>query len=150
TGRRILRRARLLSGVLGLAAAAGAVVLATVPPAAAAPVAADLPAASYQTITGAGSTWAPNAINTWVSGVAQTGLAVNYRGVGSTSGRNDFKQGTVNFAASEIPYGVHDGNNFDPAPPRGYAYMPDVAGGTTFMYNLKIGPNRVTNLRLSG
>ncbi len=28
--------------------------------------------------------------------------------------------------------------------------MPDVAGGTMFMYNLKIGTKRVTNLRLSG
>jgi phosphate transport system substrate-binding protein len=35
-------------------------------------------------------------------------------------------------------------------PPRGYAYMPIVAGGTAFMYNLKIGGKRVSNLRLSG
>src|SRR5262249_25904382 len=28
--------------------------------------------------------------------------------------------------------------------------MPDTAGGTVFMYNLKIGAARVTNLRLSG
>ena len=28
--------------------------------------------------------------------------------------------------------------------------MPIVAGGTSFMYNLKIGGKRVTNLRLSG
>jgi phosphate ABC transporter phosphate-binding protein len=107
-------------------------------------------AATFQTISGAGSTWAQNAINTWVSDEAAAGLQVNYAGVGSTVGRNDFKQGVVNFAASELPYGVRNGNNFDPPPARGYAYMPDVAGGLAFMYNLTIGGQRVTNLRLSG
>jgi ABC-type phosphate transport system substrate-binding protein len=101
-------------------------------------------------VAGAGSTWAQNAINTWVSDVAQDGLQVNYSGVGSTSGRTDFRNGIVNFAASEIPYGLQDGNNFDPSPTRGYAYVPDVAGGLAFMYNLVIGGQRVTNLRLSG
>ncbi len=35
-------------------------------------------------------------------------------------------------------------------PSRGFAYMPIVAGGTSFMYNLKAGGKRITNLRLSG
>ena len=38
----------------------------------------------------------------------------------------------------------------DPNPPRAFGYMPIVAGGTSFMYNLRIGGKRVTNLRLSG
>ena len=38
----------------------------------------------------------------------------------------------------------------DPNPPRAFGYMPIVAGGTSFMYNLHIGGKRVTNLRLSG
>ena len=101
-------------------------------------------------ISGAGSTWSQTAINAWVRNVVQYGMTINYQGVGSTTGRNDFKQGQVDLAASDIPYGVQDGNNFDPPPSRGYAYMPDTAGGTTFMYNLKIGTQRVTNLRLSG
>src|SRR5215472_18321672 len=107
-------------------------------------------AASYVPISGAGSTWSYNAINDWITNVAQFGMKVNYQPVGSTSGRQEFSNGTTDWGASEIPYGVHDGNNFDPPPPRGYAYMPDTAGGTTFMYNLKIGATRVTNLRLSG
>jgi ABC-type phosphate transport system substrate-binding protein len=107
-------------------------------------------AATYATISGAGSTWAQNAINTWISDDAAVGLTVNYAGVGSTSGRNDFKQGTVNFAAAEIPYGVQEGNTINPPPARGYAYMPDVAGGIALMYNLSIAGQRVTNLRLSG
>lgn len=107
-------------------------------------------AATYVPITGAGSTWSANAIDAWVTNVAQYGMDVSYAAVGSTSGRQEFGDGTVDFGASEIPYGVKDGDNLDPPPQRGYAYMPDTAGGTTFMYNLKIGNTRVTNLRLSG
>ena len=107
-------------------------------------------AASYVPINGAGSTWSYNAINDWITNVAQYGMRVNYQPVGSTSGRQEFAEGTTDWGASEIPYGVQDGTNFDPAPSRGFVYMPDVAGGTTFMYNLKIGNTRVTNLRLSG
>jgi len=107
-------------------------------------------AASYVPITGAGSTWSYNAIHDWITNVAQYGMTVNYNDVGSSTGRSEFKQGTVDWGASEIPYGVQDGTNYDPPPQRGYAYMPDTAGGTTFMYNLMIGTQRVTNLRLSG
>ena len=107
-------------------------------------------AASYVPISGAGSTWSYNAINAWNTNIAQYGIRISYAAVGSTSGRQDFAQGTTDWGASEIPYGVRDGNNFDQPPKRGYAYMPDTAGGTTFMYNLKIGATRVTNLRLSG
>jgi len=108
-------------------------------------------AGSYVPINGAGSTWSYNAIFAWTTNVAQYGMVVNYAKVGSTSGRQEFKDGVVDFGASEIPYGVRDGNNYDPPPTnRGYAYMPDTAGGTTFMYNLTIGTHRVTNLRLSG
>ena len=77
-------------------------------------------------------------------------MTVNYVGSGSTTGRNQFKDGIVDWAASDIPYGVQDGTNFDPPPTRGFAYMPDTAGGTTFLYNLTIGGRRVPNLRLSG
>jgi phosphate ABC transporter phosphate-binding protein len=117
-------------------------------------VAAPASAASYVPISGAGSTWSYNAINTWLHGVQQYAMRVNYTPNGSTNGRQGFKEGTVDFAASDIPYGIKDGTRDDPppAPPaqRGFAYMPVTAGGTTFMYNLKIGTSRVTNLRLSG
>jgi ABC-type phosphate transport system substrate-binding protein len=106
-------------------------------------------AQSYVTISGAGSTWPQNAIDAWVADVAQDGLPVNYAGVGSTTGMAQFAQGTVNFAASEIPYGVHGGVDI-PTPARGYAYIPDVAGGLAFVYSLTIDHQPVTNLRLSG
>src|SRR5580692_3848388 len=84
-------------------------------------------AASYVPISGAGSTWSYNAIHQWTTDVAQYGMTVNYADVGSTTGRSEFAQGTVDWGASEIPYGVQDGTNYDPPPSRGYAYMPDTA-----------------------
>jgi phosphate ABC transporter phosphate-binding protein len=108
-------------------------------------------AAGYVPISGAGSTWSYNALHAWQGNVAQYGMVVNYSPVGSTTGRSNFKQGTADWAASDIPYGVKDGTSDDPPPTsRGFAYMPVTAGGTVFMYNLKIGTSRVTNLRLSG
>jgi phosphate ABC transporter phosphate-binding protein len=101
-------------------------------------------------ITGAGSTWAYNAIHRWDADMAQFGVTVNYQPNGSSSGRTFFADGQADFAASEIPYGVVDGANTDSPPSRGFAYMPDVAGGLGFMYNLRINGQRVTNLRLSG
>jgi phosphate ABC transporter phosphate-binding protein len=141
--RRQLRTVRIRRLAAGTAVAAAAICtsMLTVMPAS---------AAGYVPITGAGSTWSANAIDSWVTNVAQYGMDVSYAAVGSTSGRQEFGDGTVDFGASEIPYGVKDGDNLDPPPQRGYAYMPDTAGGTTFMYNLKIGTTRVTNLRLSG
>jgi phosphate transport system substrate-binding protein len=109
-------------------------------------------AASYFPITGSGSTWSQNALDQWRSNVARNyAMTVNYSGVGSTSGRRDFIQGTVDFAISEIPFQAHPEDGSAPeTPTTGYAYMPIVAGGTSFMYNLKISGQRVTNLRLSG
>ena len=107
-------------------------------------------AATYFPVSGAGSTWSQNAIDQWRRDVNANGIQVNYAGTGSSDGRNQFRNGTVDFAISEIPYGISQGGNPDPLPSRGFAYMPIVAGGTSFMYNLTIGANRVTNLRLSG
>lgn len=104
----------------------------------------------YVPISGAGSTWSQNALDQWRRNVTQYGMQVNYQGTGSSDGRNQFKNSTVDFAVSEIPYGLTDGGVKDLPPSRRYAYMPIVAGGTSFMYNLTIGGKRVTNLRLSG
>jgi len=104
----------------------------------------------YVPISGAGSTWSQNALDQWRRNVNQYGLQVNYQGTGSSDGRNQYRNGTVDFAVSEIPYGLTDGGVKDVPPTRKYAYMPIVAGGTSFMYNLTIGGKRVTNLRLSG
>jgi phosphate ABC transporter phosphate-binding protein len=107
-------------------------------------------AAEYVPINGAGSSWSANAIDQWRRNVVQYGLRVNYASTGSSDGRNQFKAGTVDFASSEIPYGLKDGGVVDSLPSRGFAYMPLVAGGTAIMYNLKIGGKRFTNLKMSG
>ncbi|GIH20384.1 phosphate ABC transporter substrate-binding protein PstS [Rugosimonospora africana] len=107
---------------------------------------------TYVPIDGAGSSWAANAVNQWTTDVKQYGMRVTYAGNGSSDGRQRFLAQTVHFAASDIPFQQHptDGSSPENPTPNTYAYMPIVAGGTAFMYNLKIGGRRVTNLRLSG
>ncbi len=120
------------------------------------PIAAS-PASASTSIDGAGSTWSQIAIDQWRADVARQGLSVNYQGVGSTSGRVFYYQDQVDFAVSEIPFtsAYHDAtgtastNEVALAAHRPYAYLPIVAGGTSFMYHLDINGQRVRNLRLS-
>lgn len=109
-------------------------------------------AVTYEVITGSGSTWSQNALDQWRRNVASNyGMTVNYSGVGSSAGRSDYINGKIDFAVSEIPFQSQPEDGSAPeVPPRGFAYMPIVAGGTAFMYHLNIGGKRVTNLRLSG
>jgi phosphate ABC transporter phosphate-binding protein len=134
----------LTSGASGLLAAVTLLLAVTTTSAA---------ADSYVPVTGAGSTWSQVAIDAWRVNVAKIGLTVNYSGTGSTDGRQEFISHQADFAASEIPFQTAN----DPAhgisaehPDRAYAYMPDVAGGTSFMYHLDVAGHRITNLRLSG
>ncbi|GAA1355835.1 phosphate ABC transporter substrate-binding protein PstS [Streptomyces beijiangensis] len=107
---------------------------------------------SYTKINGSGSTWSSNALDQWRRNVSSNiGLTINFTASGSSVGRQEFKEGVSDFGVSEIPYGLTEGGTADPPPSkRSYAYMPIVAGGTSFMYNLRIGGKMVTNLRLSG
>jgi phosphate transport system substrate-binding protein len=109
-------------------------------------------APSYQRISGEGSSWSANAIDAMRVNVQQFGITVDYNATGSTAGRKNFLNGTVDFAASDIPFQFEpeDGSAPENPAPGSYAYMPVTAGGTAFMYNLKINGARVTNLRLSG
>jgi phosphate ABC transporter phosphate-binding protein len=105
----------------------------------------------YQSVQGAGSTWSANALDQWTRNFFDNYQGrVTYTASGSTAGRNLFSQGTVDFGVSEIPYALAGSDAPDPIPKRLFAYIPIVAGGTSFMYNLAIGGQRVTNLRLSG
>ena len=131
-----------------LAAAIGCVALSLVPgvgPAAQA----DGP---YQLIEGTGSTWSQNAVNQWIADVAGNGIPVAYGGGGSSKGRQDFGNRTVDFAITEIPFQGRDPRTgqSDSANGRAFAYMPVVAGGTSFMYHLEIGGQLYRGLRLSG
>jgi phosphate transport system substrate-binding protein len=116
------------------------------------------PALAADQINGAGSTWSQIAVDQWRSDVARQGLSVNYQGLGSSTGRQFYIQAQTDFAVSEIPFQPasfdRDGNKlYDEvanASKRPYAYLPIVAGGTSFMYHLDVNGKRVTDLHLSG
>ncbi|MEU1405476.1 phosphate ABC transporter substrate-binding protein PstS [Streptomyces sp. NPDC005728] len=132
---RALRRLGILAALIGI--------LTTATPAS---------ADSYTPISGAGSTWAENAVDEWRRAVNQYGMRISYAGTGSSDGRRQFLSGTVDFAVSDIPFQTHptDGSAAERPAQGSYAYMPIVAGGTVFMYHLTVNGKRVTNLRLSG
>jgi phosphate transport system substrate-binding protein len=114
-------------------------------------------ATSYTTVFGAGSTWSAIAIAAWQRDVALRGIPVNYQPLGSTAGRVYYYQDQADFAGSEIPFqaayrdatGTVTTDEIALAAHRPYAYLPDVAGGTSIMYHLDVAGQRVTNLRLS-
>jgi len=103
-------------------------------------------------INGAGSTWAANAVELWRGELRQQrGIFLNYASTGSSDGRAQFAGGTVDFAVSDVPYGLKDAfGQADPVPRRPFTYLPSVAGGTSFAYNLRVDGRPVTDLRLSG
>lgn len=130
------RRALVVTAVV-------AIMVAPVTPASAA-------AQAYEPITGSGSTWSQNALDQWVQDVKNRGMTVSYSGVGSSAGRRQFKDGQNDFGVSEIPFQGLDRGVPDDSPNRDYAYMPIVAGGTSFMYQLRVGGQLYRGLRLSG
>ncbi len=141
------RRTRLTAALVAIAAAALAATTG-------APATADdapLARAAYATIEGTGSTWSELIVKQWISDVDANGIKVVYTGGGSSKGRKDFAQNTTDFAISEIPYqGTDETGQADTSNGRDYAYLPLVAGGTAFTYQLKVGDTMVRNLRLSG
>ncbi|CAB4940750.1 unannotated protein [freshwater metagenome] len=109
------------------------------------------PRAAYAQIEGSGSTWSEVIVQQWISDVDALGMKVTYNGGGSSQGRKNFAQNVTDFGISEIPYpGVDEFGNADNSDGREFAYLPIVAGGTAFTYQLKIGDELVRNLRLSG
>jgi ABC-type phosphate transport system substrate-binding protein len=105
------RRLRLIALCLSLVFTFAAVELGAVPFASVTPPPAK--AASYASITGAGSTWAYPAIHAWIENLVQYGISITYTPNGSSSGRTSFAGGQADWAASEIPYGVVDGANHE-------------------------------------
>ena len=85
--------------------------------------------------------------------MAPEGIQINYNGDGSAEGRQLYQDGTqVQFAGSDIAFLTH-GDPFGggiEVIAHSYSYIPIVAGGTTFMYNLVVDGKRIDNLRLSG
>ncbi len=109
-------------------------------------------AASHAEITGSGSSWAANAVTQWIADVNKNGLQVVYTSAGSATGRQQFAEQSTDFGVSDIPYQGNDPQTGlqDTSLGRQYAYLPIVAGGTSFPYHLGNGASQIKNLRLSG
>lgn len=104
--------------------------------------------ANGPTITGAGSTWVQIALDQWRADIAQQGYSINFQGVGSSAGREFYILNQVDFAASEIPFQPDELTNLRNEH-KSFQYTPDVAGGTSLMYNLHSpSGQRITSLRL--
>ena len=126
------RRGLLRLGIAG--AALGAAALGVAPSAPAAPAATALPraaatparrAASPIPINGTGSTYVGLAMQQWTADASLSGLTVNYTPTGSPDGLNRFAVSGNDFAGTEAEFaslGVVTNV------PRGYQYVPDVAG----------------------
>jgi ABC-type phosphate transport system substrate-binding protein len=133
---------------------AGAVVIAAVAgvPAASPAVAASSGGPSYVAISGSGSSWASVAIDQWALDVRPNGIVVNYNPDGSAAGRSDYMSNQDDFAGSDPPFRNGEDELAGTSaenPTQGYSYVPDVAGGTAFMYHLTVAGHLITNLRLS-
>jgi phosphate transport system substrate-binding protein len=100
------------------------------------------------TVNGAGSTWVFNALDQWRADIAAQGYSINYNRVGSSAGRSFYIINQVDFAATEIPFQPDEVAQLQAAH-KSYQYVPDVAGGTSLMYNLHSpSGERIKNLRL--
>ncbi|MEJ7583536.1 MAG: substrate-binding domain-containing protein, partial [Acidimicrobiales bacterium] len=121
-------------------------------------ISAPTPSSAAVQVNGSGSTWSAIAVTQWAADVARRGLSINYTPNGSSTGRKFYIEGDSDFAVSEIPFqpetrdrtGAVIYDEIARASARPYAYLPIVAGGTSFMYHLVVNGQRVTNLRLSG
>ena len=116
------------------------------------PGAASATAPTYALIQGSGSSWAANAVNQWVAEVDAKDLKVVYTANGAAQGRKDYANKSTDFGVTDSPYRGKDPSTgaVDSSLGRSFAYLPIVAGGTAFPYNLQVGGKRVRNLRLSG
>lgn len=139
--RPLTRRAAMACRVLLVALLSGAVLSRMVGPA----------SAEYAEIEGSGSTWAYTIVQQWIADVNSKGMQVTFNNNGSSQGRKDFANYVTDFGDSDIPYqGTDPVTHQQDTSVRPYAYLPVVAGGTAFTYQIKVGGKKVTNLRLSG
>jgi phosphate transport system substrate-binding protein len=129
------RTDRWMHAALAIAVASGSVVMGTSPAAASGPQ-----------VKGAGSTFAQIAIEQWArDSASRLGVNVIYSGTGSTSGRSQFAGNVVDWASSDVNF-----PRSEQPVPRAFTYLPLVAGGTSFIYQLRdAGGARITNLQLS-
>ncbi len=106
--------------------------------------------AAGPTVTGTGSSFAALEIEQWKSDVAnEYDIAINYQAGGSTQGRLNYLNGTVDFGASDIEFQPDEQNLINSSSRKDFVYVPVSAGPLAFMFNV-IGPGgRVSDLSLS-
>jgi ABC-type phosphate transport system substrate-binding protein len=112
-------------------------------------------ASGFVPLVAAGSTYAYPALNQWATDLESEGIAINYDPTGSAAGRQAYLSNQLDFAGSDIafltagdadPFAGVDAQQLNFA----YSYIPDVAGGLSFLYNLQVAGHKITNMRLSG
>lgn len=109
-------------------------------------------AASGPQLNSTGSSFAGVAITQWEGQFNELdGGNINFTVSSSILGMNAFCQKTVDFGATDISYATQQSICSTSQVPYPFQYMPDVAGGLAFEYNLQ-GTNgqRITNLVLDG
>jgi ABC-type phosphate transport system substrate-binding protein len=106
--------------------------------------------AAGPTVTGTGSSFAALEIEQWKSDVAnEYDIAINYQAGGSTQGRLNYLNGTVDFGASDIEYQSDEQNLINASSRKDFVYVPVSAGPVALMFNL-IGPaGRISDLNLT-
>lgn len=84
-------------------------------------------------ITGAGSTFVNPIMSRWSSEYAkQTGVQINYQSIGSGGGIQQFKEGTIDFGATDVAVTEEEEKEFT----RPFVQFPIVAGTVSVVYNL--------------
>ncbi len=110
-------------------------------------------ASSFVRLGGDGSSFAAPAIDQWSTDVVGRGINIDYSADGSAAGRTNYIENQADFAGSDIQFLTTPdpfGGGIENTGSLAYSYIPIVAGGTAFMYNLKVGNRKITDLRLSG
>ncbi len=94
-------------------------------------------------ITGAGSTFVNPIMSRWSSEYEKlTGVQVNYQSIGSGGGIQQFKEGTIDFGATDVAVTPEEEKEFT----RPFVQFPIVAGTVSIVYNL---PQVSRNLQLT-
>ncbi len=107
---------------------------------------------SHALIQGSGSSWAANAVNQWVTDTQSKRAAGGLHGAGLGPGPQGLRQQHDRLRGQRHRLPGHDSATGDATTSRRrpYAYLPIVAGGTSFPYQIRVGGQLVRNLRLSG
>lgn len=115
-------------------------------------VSAPVASAAGPALNGGGSSFAKNEIDQWRAEVARKPLElrINYVAQGSSFGRQQYIAGTLDFAASDVPFTGPELDALNRTNRKDFAYVPVSAGGLGIMYNLvDRGGQQVRNLNLT-